>query len=110
MTKLERVAKKRGQTLHEMLRDLSASGKTLLEVQAETGVTYQAILAAMKKRGIVWLDRRAYAYKGHTDTTAGHCKRWGYDYKKVEQDSANHGLTYRQAMMMQDGGGNANRD
>lgn len=99
MTKIERIAASRGLTLHEMLRELSGSGKTLLEVQAETGVTYQAILAAMKKRGIVWLDRRAYTYKGHTDTTAGHCKRWGYDYRKVEQEASNHALTYRQAML-----------
>ena len=29
MTKLERIAASRGQTLHDMLRALSASGKTL---------------------------------------------------------------------------------
>jgi hypothetical protein len=99
MTKLERIAASRGQTLHDMMRELSASGKTLLEVQAETGVTYQAILTAMKKRGIVWHDRRAYAHRGHTDTTAGHCARWGYDYRRVEQHAANYGMTYRASMM-----------
>lgn len=104
MTKLTTLAASRCQTMHQMLRDLADSGKTLLEVQAETGVTYQAVLAAMKKRGIAWIDRRAYPHRGHTDTTAGHCKRWGYDYRQVEDISANDGLTYRRAMMMVAGG------
>lgn len=47
MTKIERIAASRGQTLHDMLRALSASGKTLLEVQADTGVTYRAAMMAM---------------------------------------------------------------
>ena len=99
MTKLERIAASRGKTLHGMLRELASSEKTLLEIQAEIGVTYQAVLKAMKHRGIVWHDRRAYAYMGHPDTTPGHCNRHGYDYRKVKNYAANHGTTYRTAMM-----------
>ena len=47
MTRLERIAASLSQTLHEMLLALSASGKTLLEVQADTGVTYRAAMMAM---------------------------------------------------------------
>ena len=99
MTKLERAAAARGQTLTQMLRDMAASAKPYKELAAECGVTYVSILIAMKKRGISKPDARAYPYQGVIGTTAEHCRRLGYDYTAIEQHCQNYGGGYKSAMM-----------
>lgn len=99
MTKLERIAASRGQTLTQMLRAMAESARPYKDLAAECGVTYVSILVAMKKRGISKYDARAYPYQGVVGTTAEHCRRLGYDYNAVERYCQNYGGSYKAAMM-----------
>lgn len=99
MTKLERVAASRGQSLTHMLREMAASARPYKELAAECGVTYVSILMAMKKRGISKPDARAYPYQGVIGTTADHCRRLGYDYNAIERYCQNYGGSYKSAML-----------
>lgn len=99
MTKLEKAAALRNQTLTQMLREMAVSARPYKDLAAECGVSYVSILIAMRKRGISKPDARAYPYRGIIGTTADHCRRWGYDYTVIERHCQNSGGSYKSAML-----------
>lgn len=99
MNAAERLADDCGLPVDEYLRRISNNGvDDLKSVAAILGVSIPRASQLLHKYGVVSGDKRAFEWRGATDTIAGHCRRSGISACDVRTEKCRNGLSGADAL------------